>query len=301
MKPHLSFLGSLFFALYFLFFPPSFLFAQGISLQISPILYETNASPGEVKTISDFEFFNPFDTPQKVKVKIQDIVISDETGGLQMIKESHSRYSLSRWVEVEPSSFTLGPKEHRTVDLKIKVPDNAEPGGHYGAIFGEVEPPATKKDITGVSVRAGVVAPILLIVRGPVSYSGEILEFKKIPFVNLGPVKFLIRFKNTGTVHYKPHGIIEIFDWFGRKVDVVTVRERRAFPQTIRQLPAVWNRKLLVGKYKAVATIWFGAEDERQDKAEIYFWAFPYKPLLVLMGVGLLLWVVGKIKKRLKY
>ena len=82
MKPHLSFLGSLFFAIYFLFFPPSFLFAQGISLQISPILYETNASPGELKTISDFEFFNPFDTPQKVKVKIQDIVISDESDNL---------------------------------------------------------------------------------------------------------------------------------------------------------------------------------------------------------------------------
>lgn len=291
----------LFFVLaFFPLFTP--LFAQGISLQISPIIYETSASPGEVKVISDFEFFNPFDTPQTVQVDVQDIIIFDETGGLQIVKDSHSRYSLSKWVEIKPKTFILGPKEHRTVELRIRVPDDAEPGGHYGAVYGEVKPPsATKKDITGVSVKAGVVSPILFIVRGPVSYSGEIIEFKKVSFVNLGPVKFLLRFKNTGTVHYKPHGIIEIFDWFGKKIDVVTVPEKRVFPQTIRQLPAIWNRKLLFGKYKAVATIWFGAEDERRDRAEIYFWAFPYKPFFVLLGVIFLLWLVRRIKRRLRY
>lgn len=276
-------------------------FSQGLSLQISPVLYEVFLKPGEVRVISDFEFFNPFENTQEVKVALKDIVISDETGGLQMIPDSHSRYSLSKWLDVEPREFTLGPREHKTVDLTIRVPDNAEPGGHYGALFGQVEPPTFEEGPTGVAVKAGVASPILLTVAGPVSYAGEIIEFKKVPFVNLGPVNFLIRFKNMGTVHYKPHGIVEIFDWFGNKTDVVTVPERRAFPETIRQLTATWNRRLLFGKYKAVATIYFGAEDERQDKAEIFFWAFPYKPLLVLMGVGLLLWAVGKIKKRLRY
>jgi len=276
-------------------------FAQGLSLQISPVIYEVFLKPGEVKVISDFEFFNPFENPQEIKADLRDIVISDETGGLQMIADSHSRYSLSKWLEVKPVGFTLGPREHRAVDLTIRVPDNAEPGGHYGALFGEVEPPPLGEETMGVAVKAGVAAPILLTVAGPVSYGGEIIEFKQVPFVNLGTVNFLLRFKNTGTVHYKPHGIIEIFDWFGNKTDVVTVPERRAFPETIRQLPATWNRRLLFGKYKAVATIYFGAEDERQDKAEISFWAFPYKPLIVLVSVGFLLWVVGRVKKKLKY
>ncbi|MBA7492180.1 hypothetical protein ES702_02729 [subsurface metagenome] len=295
--------------LFFLFLLSTFYFllstfpvsAQGLSLQISPVLYEVFLKPGEVKVISDFEFFNPLENSQEVNVALRDIVISDETGGLQMVLDSHSRYSLSKWLEVEPKKFNLGPREHKAVDLTIRLPDNAEPGGHYGALFGEVEPPPLGEEVSGVAFKAGVAGPILLTVAGPVSYSGEIIEFKKVPFVNLGPVNFLIRFKNTGTVHYKPHGIIEIFDWFGNKTDVVTVPEKRAFPETIRQLPATWNRRLLFGKYRAVATIYFGAEDERQDKAEISFWAFPYKLLFVLLSVGLLLWMVKKIKKKLKY
>lgn len=280
--------------------PPPFVSADA-GIHLSPVIYEVFLNPGEAKTIPDFEFLNPIDDPQEINISLKDIRIRDETGGVQLLDESHGRYSLSRWMTVEPVEFTLGSQEHKPVSLTIKVPDNAEPGGHYGALFGETGGPSSDVKETGMAATAGVAAPILLTVAGPVSYTGEIIEFREIPFVNLGPVDFLIRFKNTGTVHYKPHGIIEVFNWFGNKVDVVSVSEQRAFPETIRQLPATWNRRLLFGQYRAVATIYFGAEDERQDTAEISFWAFPYKPLAVLIGVSLVLWVLKKVKKKLEF
>lgn len=302
MKGKLFFLGSAFFIFFVLFFVsrPPFVSADA-GIHLSPVMYEAFLKPGEARTIPDFEFLNPIDDIQEINISLKDMRISDETGGVQLLDESHGRYSLSEWMTIEPAKFTLGPQEHKPVNLTIKVPDNAEPGGHYGALFGETGVSGGEEEEAGVAVKAGVAAPILLTVAGPISYTGEIIEFREVPFVNLGPVDFLIRFKNTGTVHYKPHGVIEIFNWFGNKVDVVSVSEQRAFPETIRQLPATWNRRLLFGQYRAVATIYFGAEDERQDTAEISFWAFPYKPLAVLIGVFLVLSVLKKIKKKLDF
>lgn len=301
VKSKLFFLGlSLLVPFVFLpFLSPSFVSADA-GIHLSPVIYEAFFQPGEARTISDFEFLNPLDNTQEMTIILKDIQVSDETGGVQLVDDSHGRYSLSKWMTIEPAEFTLGPQEHQAVNLTIRIPDNAEPGGHYGALFGET---GTSGEIegSGATVKAGVAAPILITVAGPISYTGEIIEFREVPFVNLGPVDFLIRFKNTGTVHYKPHGVIEIFNWFGNKVDVVTVSEQRAFPETIRQLVATWNRRLLFGQYRAVATIYFGAEDERQDTAEVSFWAFPYKPLAVLIGVSLVLWVLKRIKKKLEF
>jgi hypothetical protein len=298
-KSFLFFLLSLFIIYCSLLIIPAFS-QESLALQISPALYELTLDPGETRSISDFEFFNPSEVTQETDILLYDFVVSDEVGGIEIVEESHTRYSLSRWLGVSPEEMKLGPRDHQKVDLTISVPDFAEPGGHYGVLFGKIKPPSMGGDITRVGISAGVAGPILLTVTGPISYAGEIIEFRKIPFVNLGPVNFLIRFKNEGTVHYQPHGTIEIFDWFGNKADVVTVPEKRAFPETIRQLPAVWNRRLLVGKYKARATIYFGAEDENKDVSEIEFWAFPYKPVLVMLAVLILLLVVGKIKKKIE-
>jgi hypothetical protein len=298
-KSFFVFLISLFIIYHSLFITAAFS-QESLALQISPALYELTLDPGETRTVSDFEFFNPSEITQEADVLLYDFVVSDELGGIEVVEESHTRYSLSHWLKVSPEEMKLGSRDHQKVDLTISVPDVAEPGGHYGALFGKIKPPSIGGDITRVGISAGVAGPILLTVTGPVSYAGGIIEFREIPFVNLGPVSFLIRFKNEGTVHYKPHGTIEIFDWFGNKADVVTVPEKRAFPETIRQLPAVWNRRLLIGKYKARATIYFGAEDERKDTAEIEFWAFPYKPVLVMLAVLILLLVIGKVKKKIE-
>ena len=273
--------------------------AQGaVALQISPSLTEVNLNPGETASFDTFEIFNPSDTTEEVNLVIKDIEIKDERGTIALLDETSVRYSLSEWATVEPAKITLEPRKHLSLKIIIAVPEDAEPGGHYGAVFaisrgtGEVE-----AGEVGLGVSAGVASPILLTVSGPVSTTGEIVEFRKVPFINLGPIDFLLRFRNTGTVHYRPHGVIDLYDLFGNKAATIPVDEQRAFPETVRQLDARWNRVLLMGKYRAVAKILFGLEDERQDTAEIEFWAFPYKGVLGIIGAVVALIFLFQVRR----
>jgi hypothetical protein len=269
-----------------------------VALQISPSITEANLDPGETASFDNFEIFNPSDSTEEVNLVIKDIEIKDERGTIALTDEANLRYSLSQWATVEPNKIELEPREHLGLEIVLAVPENAEPGGHYGAVFaisrgrGEIE----AGDV-GLGISAGVASPILLTVSGAVSTTGEIVELRKVPFINLGPVDFLIRFRNTGTVHYRPHGVIDIYDLFGNKAATVPVDEQRAFPETVRQLDARWNRILLMGKYRAVAKIFFGLEDERQDTAEVEFWAFPYKGLLGIVGVVIALILLSQLRR----
>jgi len=51
-----------------------------------------------------------------------------------------------------------------------------------------------------------------------------------------------------------------------------------------------------MGKYRAVAKISFGLEDEREDTAEIEFWAFPYKGVLGAFGVVVALIILARLR-----
>jgi hypothetical protein len=275
----------------------SVLAQDSVALQISPALTEINVDPGESASLENFEIFNPSNSVEEVRLVPQDIVIVDETGTISLAEERDDRYSLAAWLKVKPETVTLRPRDHQTLEVVLAVPADAEPGGHYGALFAlsKGTKPLTIPD-TRLGVQAGVAAPILLRVNGPVSTTGEIVEFRQVPFLNLGPVDFLIRFKNTGTIHYQPHGFIEIFDFFGNKAATVAVDERRAFPETVRQLTARWNRLLLVGRYRAVATIFYGLEGERQDTAAIEFWAFPYKGAAAVFGILVTLVLLSRLR-----
>jgi hypothetical protein len=47
---------------------------------------------------------------------------------------------LSAWIS-GPESVTVGPGESREVAIKIAIPANAEPGGHFAAVFFQTTPP----------------------------------------------------------------------------------------------------------------------------------------------------------------
>lgn len=264
----------------------SVLAQESEAIQISPAVTEINLDPGETALLENFVINNPSTLTEDIDVVPRDVIMIDERGSLSLTEDRDDRYSLTEWISIKPEKVSLGSREHEDLEIQLAIPENAEPGGHYGAVFALTETRRTATiEGTGLGINAGVATPILLTVNGPVSTTGEIVEFKKVPFVNLGPVDFLVRFRNTGTVHYRPHGFIEIFDIFGNKTTTVPIDERLAFPETIRRLEARWNRLLLIGHYRAVATIFFGLEDERQETAEIEFWAFPYKGVLAIIGI----------------
>jgi len=276
---------------------------QESATQISPTLIEFQVAPGQPYESSDVYIFNPSLTQtQKMRIIVKDLVVVDEDGSYGFVTDKNSRYSLSNWVTIDPSEVTLEPQEAQNIKLKVTPPSDAEPGGHYGIILATATPPGLEHLAPkGVLVRniGGVGSVLLATVPGKTSWEGRIIEFLPIPFINLGPVNFTIRFENEGTVHYDAYGKIEIFDFLGGKVGEAEIKPYRVFPQKIRKLKATWERLLLIGKYRAKATIYYGKEGQEQvQTAEISFWAFPYKGALVTLATLAVVIVVSKLRKK---
>jgi len=272
------------------------------AIQITPTSLEFEIAPGETHISRDFNLFNPSRTEAQVMTpEILDFSIEDETGTYNFAVQPHERFALSEWVSFSPQEIALEPLEVQKLTLTITAPQDAEPGGHYAMLLTSSRPPETGDRGEGVVLQAvgGVGAPLFATVPGELSWEGRILEFMPVSFKNFGPVDFKLRFQNLGTVHYKPYGKIEIFDFLNNKVGEVEIPPTRVFPQTIRRLEATWGRLLLIGKYRAKATLIYGKPgEEKTDTAEIAFWGFPYKGALVILATLVLVIVVSKLRKR---
>ncbi len=272
------------------------------AIQIAPTSLEFEIAPGETYVNQDFNLFNPSRTEAQVMTpKVLDFSVEGETGTYNFAVRPNRMFSLSEWVTFSPSEITLEPLEVQTLTLTITAPEDAEPGGHYAMLLTSSQPLELGDGDGGVVLRAvgGVGAPLFATVPGEISWEGKILEVMPVPFKNFGPVDFKLRFQNLGTVHYKPYGKIEVFDFLNNKVGEVEIPPTRVFPQTIRQMEANWGRLLLIGKYRAKATLTYGKPgEEKTDTAEIAFWGFPYKGALVtLVTLGLVV-AVSKLRKK---
>jgi hypothetical protein len=206
------------------------------SITITPPKFEYDANPGE--TIRGVVKLNNQGTDTLTLMpSVQDFVSSGETGQPSFIdaSENNTSLSISNWVNVNDNRvITINPNGKAEVPFTIAVPSDAEPGGHYGAIF--FAPPGGGGQVS-ISERIGSL--VLVRVSGEISEAGKLDRFgaydpklneDKIPEANSEfffgslPVSLAIRWENQGNVHFKPTGKIEIYNSVGMKVAPVGVK-----------------------------------------------------------------------------
>jgi hypothetical protein len=251
----------------------SFSFAQNAvssqSLEVSPPSQELASDPGQIIT-AKAKVRNKSADSLNIKVRIEDFTASGEGGQVALIEEGPQ--SLTSWAAVEPQSFTLKPGEAKEVVAKISVPKEAA-GGRYGSfVFSVGGGPATP----GTASVAQELASLFLIrISGPVSEKLFIAEFSAPAFLEFGPVPFTIKFQNSGNVHVKPFGLLNITDVFGRVVKDVVVRgETNIFPQASRVITVSYDERWLFGPYKAQAVLNYGSKNESLYATTTFF-VFP--------------------------
>jgi len=270
------------------------------SIQVSPLVLEYTLTPGQSQK-DLLVFFNPSEVSQIITPKIYDFAPADEVGGLKFFEDPGWQFSASRWILFDKEPFELAPKEEKAFPITILVPQEAEPGSHYAAIFGEAKPAYEEETEDRIRVKIHVGAGTLFLINVPdvlgekTSYSGHILSFeihglkriKQIPVGIVGnqPLTFVARFQNTGNFHQRPEGKIEIFSLLGKKTDEIKLEKQRVLPNSIVQFKAFWKPWFLFGPYFAQLSLNYGRENSLLTETRLKFIAFSAIPLVLLLGV----------------
>ncbi|MEK7652219.1 MAG: hypothetical protein AAB351_03425 [Patescibacteria group bacterium] len=228
------------------------------ALTVSPARVEMTGDPGttlqgEIGLLNEQEGTRVFFT------SFENFEPNGDSGAPHFIG---AKDDLAIWIKTE-SKVVLESGKRKNVPFSITIPKNAEPGGHFAAIFfGSQEPGAHGSGQISVGGKIGVL--VLLRVSGEVSEGGGLLEFvtkEKKRFFSTLPITFFYRFNNTGGNRVVPSGEIKIKNT-ARMTSATLLankNEGSALPGSARKFEVVWTSPEVSsedGFWSAVKTQW---------------------------------------------
>lgn len=237
----------------------------------------------------------------------------DESGSPALTNEDAA---VLNWIKPVTEEIVFeGNQVDYDLDVVIDVPLDADPGGHYAALFVSTEP-ATEFETSSVGIGSKLGVLFLINVAGDVIENAELLEFgvdKDLSAGNRLPVTLFARVQNEGTVHYRPSGRIEIKNMFGGDATTLVFNESggNVLPGSIRRFDTEWSKDseatgtgffgevqnewqhFAIGRYTAELTMdW--TDTGALLKAQTAFWVIPWR-LMFLGLIGLII-LFGLIK-----
>ena len=172
------------------------------------------------------------------------------------------------------------------VPFTITVPKNAQPGGHYGAIF--ISSGASRPSLNGSGLGYDVGSLIELRIAGNATEQAEIKEFSTDKSLYQSPdVVFTASVANEGNVLLQPYGPIDVTNMFGQKVGTVVVNSQGSsiFPGAQRSFTAAWGGSgFAFGQFTAITTLNYGDTENKTVSASTSFWVIPVIPIAAVLG-----------------
>lgn len=273
--------------------------ADATSLTITPPFFELNVSPGDSWS-SSIRVVNTNPSDLQVHAVVMGFAASDDQGHgnfVPLADLAGNEDALANWVTVSSPSVTVPRGGSADVPFSISVPQDAAPGGHYGAILIGTGSPVPQAGISQVGVSSFISALIFVDVAGNVNESAQIREFSTGRFTYETPdVHFAVRVQNDGNVHVRPFGMIQIYNVFGKLRGEVPINATGnlgyVLPSSTREFDVEWQGTpslLDSGPYTAVVSLAYGENGVNSVSATTEFWIVPIGQILeVLFGVLLL-------------
>ncbi len=285
---------------------------KALALTISPVRVEISGNPGQIVN-GQMTLINEQKVAETYYSSYLNFESQGESGTPNFVP---AKDDLGIWMSTL-SSVTVPPAAQKIVDFSITIPANAEPGGHFAAIFWGVTPP-NSGDQVGVGAKTGML--VLLTVNGNISENGGITEFgvnNHQNFFTALPVSFYTRFTNNGSDRIKPAGDIVLKDMIGltaAKVDGNPV-QGNILPKSTRRFDSVWKgedgatppdqksqgnffdkvsyewRNFAFGYYSANISLAYGSKNEIST-AHTSFWVFPWHLTLFVIISLILLFII---------
>jgi hypothetical protein len=277
----------------------SLCFAQ--ALTVSPARVELAADPGTSIT-EEFTVINEQGADQVYYTSVENFEAQGESGTPNF---STTKEGLSSWVQVV-DKVTIKSGEKVKIPFTVNVPQDADAGGHFAAIFLSTIPPATKGGEVSVGAKVGML--MLLKVNGDIKEDGGVLSFllkDKGHFVTTLPVDFVYRFKNNGNDRVKPIGTTTIRNMIGLTTQKLNANanEGNVLPASTRRFDMQWKgvdeealplsasffdhvgyetRNFALGFYFAKLDLSFGTKTSSNS---LWFAVLPWHLLIVILFI----------------
>jgi hypothetical protein len=257
-------------------------------VQVSPVRFDWDLKAGEEK-LGIINLKNFSDSSYEVEVQTEDFYVSDDTTEAQFFVPNANHplyaYDVINWIAID-NKIILAPKEGKDIYFKVKVPEGTPTGGYYGALFFKTQAQALEgENATKIMVNQRVGVLLVMAVKGdqPIIQEGKVQNFsaKKKIFWDK-PVEFTTEIINTGNLHFKALGNLEINKW-GRKMNSLEMPNRVVYPGKYRTYENQWDfSPWSYGFYRAELKM---ASEDGQIllNGETSFWVIPWKTTLAIL------------------
>lgn len=214
------------------------------------------------------------------------------------------------------TSLDLGPKQKKSLLLKISLANNILPSDYYFSILFMTEAAKSDTRTSQIAVHAGIAIQVLLSL-GQTNSEAYINDFSVPFYIQTGPVPFNLRIANVGKQFVTPKGAILIKNMFGQIIGKVDIAPASVLSSSFRNLSDVttythsdipfrydspkvlWGEKFLLGFYTATLSLTLAPAGSTIIKT-IHFVAFPLQ-FLLLLGILciLIIVIIIRVRKRI--
>lgn len=257
----------------------------GNGFRISPVRSEFIVAKGTSKTFT-ITLENPAATPLKAHPVVNDFIPSaDESGEPRLILDSDTvlpRNDFKRLVSPLEDIIIPG-NQRKDIPITISVPSYADAGGYYGAVrFIPVIPTEQGRN---VALTASIGSIVLIQVPGEIRQQLDLVQLSAAQngtgrgFIIGGNVGVLTRLKNSGNIHVKPFGKVQIKNAFGKVIYEYefnnTDPRANVLPDSIRKFVDELPNKHWLGRYSINMNLTYTDGGGEIISAKSTFWYFP--------------------------
>lgn len=197
-----------------------------------------------------------------------------------------------QWVQFPQTQWTVEPRQTVTVPYTLRVSPQAAPGGHYGAIFVEVQSGSEGQE-QNLARKKRVGSIVYATVNGDLTMKGSV-GASTIPwFQSAAPLHASTTIHNTGNGDFLTQTTYTVRDVFGG-VKYTETKEYPILPETTRDILFNWDRSPWVGLYNVEINMTvLGKKDVRSG----YVVVMP-KWLVFLLGLVTLVGIASLLRHR---
>jgi len=250
-------------------------YAQETELKIAlgPPIVEREVLRGQVLE-ERITIVNKSEVPLPFKIVARNWTAKGETGDIEFVYPELAEgvgdpaatlaFNPRAWFTFDAADILLQPEERRRIQVAIRVPENAEPGGHYVMVNFETLLPSQffQQGQPRILPQIGslffltVIVPDFIPLKQPFAFEEFSIPKDQIrrPLAFLQPIPVVraaaniafidralktltLRIKNEDVIHYRPQGEVQVLNTFGQVVARYDIPETTILPGKVRLIP----------------------------------------------------------------